>query len=297
MTRTTFIQWRYRAARTAVLLLAAGSLTAGLAQPATATPIRQPLTGLELVSITNDEDTLVWYKFASKTCPNNKTVVGAGWSTSPSNSELRLQFLKLYERSVSAQVYEDYSGYDPDWSLTVYAMCADRPSGWSLVSDTDIEDSDDYHSEDVDCPGDTKPLAAGVEHMVPHGQVVVTDIDLTLTGARVSAYEDEDGYDDDWWITVHAICADPPVGWELQSSSNQTSYPNTSESTGCTSGRTAISAGADLNGAHGDVVLKSLRTSTYAGSQSGVATASEDVTGTPDDWELINDVICATAEE
>jgi hypothetical protein len=292
MTRNVIMHWRHRAARTAVLLLAAGSLTAGLAQPATAIPIRQPLTGLELVSYTNDDDGVSWVKFASKTCPNNKTVVGAGWSTSPSTSELRLQFLKLYEHSVTVQVYEDYSGYDPDWSLTVRVMCADRPSGWSLESDTDTTNSDDYHSEDVDCPGDTKPLTAGVEHMVPHGQAVVTDIDLTLTGARASAYEHEDGYDDDWWIKVYAICADPPLGWELQSSSNQTSYPTTYESAACTTGRTAISAGADLNGAHGEVVLKSLRTSTFGGGQSGVATASEDVTGTPDDWELITDVIC-----
>jgi hypothetical protein len=295
MTRNTIIEWRYRAARTAVLLLAAGSLTAGLAQPATATPVtpvRQPLTGLELVSYTNDDDGVSWVKLASKTCPNNKTVVGAGWSTNPSTTELRLQFLKLYEHSVTAQVYEDYSGYDPDWSLTVYAMCADRPSGWSLQSDTDTEDSDDYHSEDVDCPGDTKPLAAGVEHLVPHGQAVITDIDLTLTGARVSAYEHEDGYDDDWWIKVYAICADPPIGWELQSSDNQTSYPTTTEITGCTAGRTAISAGADLNGAHGEVVLKNLKTFAYGGGEYGMATASEDATGTPDDWELITDVIC-----
>jgi hypothetical protein len=133
--------------------------------------------------------------------------------------------------------------------------------------------------------------------MVPHGQAVVTDIDLTLTGARVSAYEHEDGYDDDWWIKVYAICADPPSGWELQSSDNQTSYPTTSEIAGCTAGRTAISAGADLNGAHGEVVLKSLKTFAYGGGDYGMVTASEDVTGTPDDWELVTDVICVTAEE
>lgn len=153
-------------------------------------------------------------------------------------------------------------------------------------------DSDDYHSAYVDCPGSTVPLAAGVEHMVPHGQAVVTDIDPDLTGVRVSAYEHEDGYADDWWIRAHAVCADPPIGWELQSSSNQTSYPTTTELAGCSAGRTAISAGADLNGAYGEVVLKSLKTFAYGDGEYAIATAGEDETGAPDTWAFTTDVIC-----
>ncbi|MDG4834498.1 hypothetical protein O7627_35100 [Solwaraspora sp. WMMD1047] len=292
MTPKTTAGWRHRAARAAVLVLAAGSLAAGITEPASASVVRQPLTGLELVSYTTVSNSDPWFKFASKTCPNNKTVVGTGWSTNPSTSQLRLQFLKPYEHSVTAQVFEAYSGYDSPWSLTVYAMCADRPPGWSLTSTTDTTDSDDYHSAYVDCPGTTVPLAGGVEHMVPHGQAVVTDIDIDLTGVRASAYEHEDGYDDDWWVRAYAICADPPTGWELRSSSNQTAYPTTSETVGCSANRTAIGAGADLNGAYGEVVLKSLKTFAYGGGEYAMATASEDATGAPDTWTFTTDVIC-----
>jgi hypothetical protein len=295
MTLKTIARSRCRAARAAALLLAAGMVTAGLAHPAAAaTPVvvRAALTGVVQVSHTTALNSDPWVKLASVTCPDNKTVVGTGWSTYPSTTELRLQFLIPYEHSVLAQVYEDFSGYSPSWSLTVYAMCADRPSGWSLVSHTSSTFTDpSYHTARAYCPDGDVPLGAGVEHMVPHGQVVITDIDPDLDSVHVSAYESEDGYDDDWWIRAYAICAHAPVGWELLSSGNQTSYPTTSEYTACSAGRTAISAGADLNGAYGEVVLKSLTTFVYQG-QYGAATASEDSTGAPDTWALTAHVIC-----
>jgi hypothetical protein len=291
MTLNPIARWRCRGARAAALLLAAGSLTAGLAQPAEASAVRQPLTGLEQVSYTTASNSDPWVKLASVTCPNNKTAVGAGWSTNPSTAQLRLQSLVPSEHSVLAQVYEDYSGYSSSWSLTVYAMCADRPSGWSLSSYKASTHSDDYHTARANCPTGDVPLGVGVEHMVPHGQAVVTDINPDLTGVHVAAYEHEDGYDDDWWIRAYAICADPPTGWELISSSNQTSYPSTSEYSPCSADKTAISAGADLNGAYGEVVLKSLRTVVYQG-QYGAAMASEDETGAPDTWEFTADAIC-----
>lgn len=291
MTLTTTADWRRRAAQAAALVLAAAMLTAGLAKPAAATAVRQPLVGLEQVSHTTVSNSDPWVKLASVTCPDNKTVVGTGWSTNPGTAQLRLQFLIPYEHSVVAQVYEAYSGYDPPWSLTVYAMCAQRPSGWSLSSHKESTFVDPYHTARVNCSNGRVPLGMGVEHMVPHGQVVITDINPDLTGVHVSAYTHEDGYDDEWWIRAYAICADPPIGWELISSSNQTSYPTTTEASPCSAGRTAISAGADLNGAYGEVVLKSLRTITYLG-EYGSATASEDETGAPDSWELTTDVIC-----
>ena len=60
----------------------------------------------------------------------------------------------------------------------------------------------------------------------------------------------------------------------------------------CTAGRTAIGAGVDLNGAHGQVALTGLRPGYYQDSQFGRASASEDETGTADDWTLSADVIC-----
>jgi len=121
---------------------------------------------------------------------------------------------------------------------------------------------------------------------------VVTDIDIDLTGVKASAYEYEGGTNTNWWIKSYAVCADPPTGWELQSSDDQTSYPTTNEFAICTAGRTALSAGVDLNGAHGEVALTGLRPGFYQNDQFGRASAGEDETGTPDDWTVSADVIC-----
>jgi hypothetical protein len=288
MTLSPIARWQRQAT---ALLLVAASLTVGAAQPAAASAIRQPLTGLVMVTDTDptSDDSI---KLASATCPDNKTVVGTGWSVNPASAELRLQILKPYQHSVIATVHEDYTWYSQPWSLTVYAMCADQPPGWTLVSRTGSTNSDDYHSVRADCPGDTKPLAVGVEQSTGQGQIVVTDVDLDLFGVKASAYEYEDGTNADWWIRSYAVCADPPTGWELQSSDNQTSYPTTNEYTDCTAGRTALSAGVDLNGAHGEVALTALRPGSYQSDQYGKASASEDETGTADDWTLSTDVIC-----
>ncbi len=291
MTSTTNARWRHQAA---ALLLAAASLTAGFAQPAAASSVQQqPLTGLVTVSDTTDsnDDRI---KLASQTCPNNKTIVGFGWSTNPASGQLRLQFLIPYEHSVLAQVHEDYTYYSSPWSLTVYAVCADRPSGWSISSYRAPTSSDNYHTARAECPGDTVPLAAGVEQSTGQGQIVVTDINPDFTGVHVSAYEYEDGTLADWWIRAWAVCADAPTGWQLLSSDNQTAYPTTSEFTTCTAGRTALSAGVDINGAHGEVALTALRPGYYQNDQFGLAHATEDETGTPNDWTLTGDVICVT---
>jgi hypothetical protein len=290
MTLTTNARWRHQAA---ALLLTAASLTAVFAQPTAASATQQPLTGLVSVSDTTEsnDDRI---KLASMTCPNNKTVVGFGWSTNPASGQLRLQILQPYEHSVIAQVHEDYTYFSSPWSLTVYVMCANRPPGWSLVSYRASTSSDDYHTARVDCPGETVPLAAGVDQGTGQGQIVVTDINPDFTGVAVAAYEYEDGTYADWWIRAWAICADPPAGWQLLSSSNQTAYPTTAEFTTCQAGRTALSAGVDLNGAHGEVVLTGVRPGSYQAEQFGLVTATEDETGTPDDWTLTADVICVT---
>lgn len=272
----------------ALLLLVAGSLIV----PATAAHAAQPLTGLEYISDTSPSDT-DWVKMADVTCPYGKSVVGMGWSTNPARSELRLNMLyPSTQRTVLAQVAAD-DFYDWSWSVTVYAMCADTPPGWELRLDTSTTTSDADRIVDVECSsGAKKPLAVGAWESNGHGEVIISDINPSLTGAYARAHEYEAGTTDQWWLRVYLICADPPTGWSMYSSSNQTAYPTTSEYTGCESGRTAISAGFDLDGSAGQIIPSSMRTVAYMASQSGMTSAREDVTGAPDTWELTVDVIC-----
>ncbi len=297
--KTRATRWRHLAAEAVVLLVAAGSLITGLTGPAAAVVAQVPLTGLEEISDT--EDATSWFAGASVTCPYGKKVVGTGWTTNPASSQLRLRALVPSERTVYVTVEEAYEGFDGSWSVTVRAMCADNPPGWNLVRSWSATNSDSYRTARATCPGQTRPLGTGFEQTESDMNAVVTDISLNLFDVAVAAYEDEGGTNDLWAVRAYAICADPPAGWRVLTSNNQTSYPSTSEYTGCTGDTTAISSGGDLNGAWGQVVLTGLRTLAYDDdgdgevSQFGMARAHEDETGAPDGWDLINSVVCAEA--
>jgi hypothetical protein len=293
------VRWRHLAAAAAVLLVATGGLIAGSVERAAAIVSQVPLTGL--VEISDTDEATSWYAGATVTCPYGKKVVGTGWTTSPASSQLRLRALVPSERSVYVTVEEAYEGFVGSWSVTVRAMCADNPPGWSLVSSWSEMSSEPYRTARATCPGQTRPLGAGFEQTESDMDAVVTDISLNLFDVAVAAYEDEGGTAEQWRVRAYAICADPPAGWRVLTSDNQTSYPSTSEYTACTGDTTAISSGGDLNSAWGQVVLTALRTLTYDDdgdgevSHFGMARAQEDDTGAPDGWELINSLVCAEA--
>ncbi len=293
MTLTTTADWRRRAARAAALVLAAAMLTAGLAKPAAATAVRQPLVGLEQVSHTTVSNSDPWVKLASVTCPDNKTrcrnrmVDQPGDSPTAATVPHPVRAQRGGSRSTRPTAATIRRGASPCMRC---ARNARRDGRFSRVT-SESTFVDPYHTARVNCSNGRVPLGMGVEHMVPHGPGCYSPTSTRTSPAfTCRPTPHEDGYDDEWWIRAYAICADPPIGWELISSSNQTSYPTTTEASPCSAGRTAISAGADLNGAYGEVVLKSSHH--HVPGEYGSATASEDETGAPDSWELTTDVIC-----
>ncbi len=287
------VSFRAIVAAMAVPLLAAGIASVGFAQPAAAVTIRQPLTGLVKLSYTTASNSNP-IKLGTVLCPIGTTPIGLGWSTTPATSELRLQFLKPIGRTVYAQVVEDYTGYSSNWSFTVYATCANTPAGWGLSSHqiTSTVPNDLYQSTRADCPVGTVPLGAGVEQSSSHGDIVVADINPDLTGVTVAAHAYEGGINTTWSITAYAICANPPLGWELQSSDSSTTYPFAVKFAVCSPGNIAVSAGVDITNAFGQAVITSLRTSTYMGDEFSNVSVHEDETGAPDTWTVSGDVIC-----
>jgi len=267
-------------------------VTVGAASPAAAaTP--QQLIGAERVSYTGASSALA-RKSATVDCPNGKVVVGAGWTTNPSSPELLVEDLIPAADSVTAVVREDETGYSSDWSLTVHAVCAVRPPGWTIVPNLSGVDSSIYKQVIVDCPPDTVLLGGGFTQSDQTGQVVLTDLNFGSTAVSVIAYEDDTGTALLWSIFGHAICADEPLGWEWIPSTNQTTYPTTSEVSSCPAGKMAISVGGDLDYAYGEVTLKGLKTFSYGGSDYGMALAAEDEDGAPTAWDLIAEVVCVS---
>jgi hypothetical protein len=295
--------WPRRLAGLAALAVLAGGLaapaaapaaTVQISAPAAASPLAQPLASPERVSYTVPSSN-VTRKIAPVDCPNGKTVIGTGWTTNPSSPELLVEDLIPTEYGVTAIVREDETGYASSWSLTVHAVCAYRPPGWTIEYAYSTTTSNPVNLAPVDCPLGTVLLGGGFELSEQAGHIVLTDLNFGGSGATALAYEDDTGYAGTWWVLTYAICAEEPVGWEFVGSSNQTAYPTTTESSGCTAGKMAVSVGADLDYAYGEVTLKGLKTFTYAGADSGTAYAAEDEDGTTSSWDLIAEVVCASA--
>jgi hypothetical protein len=287
-----------------VFAILAGGLVAGpaavVAGPANAAvpialPIAVPqaLSAPERVSYTVPSSNLS-RKTATVDCPGGKAVVGTGWTTNPSSPELLVEDLIPTEFSVTAVVREDETGYASAWSLTVHAVCANRPPGWEIVSEFSTTTSNSVNYTTAYCPQDTVLLGGGFNQSEQAGQVVLTDLNFGGSVAGALAYEDDTGYAGNWWVGAYAICAEAPTGWEFLSSSNQTSYPTTTEVVGCSPGRMAISVGGDLDYAYGEVTLKGLKTYSYGGGDYGSAYAAEDEDGAPTAWDLIGEIICVS---
>jgi hypothetical protein len=275
----------------AMVVVAAGLAVGAIAPAAAATP--QLLVDPERVSYTGASSALA-RKSASVDCPAGKVVVGAGWTTYPSSSELLVEDLIPAAYSVTAVVREDETGYGSNWSLTVHAVCAVRPPGWTIVPYLSVVDSNIYKQIVVDCPPDTVLLGGGFTQSDQTGQVVLTDLNFGSTAVSVIAYEDDTGTALLWALSGHAICADEPLGWEWIPSTNQTTYPTTSELSACPAGKMAISVGGDLDYAYGEVTLKGLKTFSYGGTDYGMALAAEDEDGAPTAWDLIAEVVCVS---
>lgn len=279
-----------------VLAVAAAWMVAVAAAPVAAvaaTP--HPLAALERVSYATSSSG-VSRRVATVDCPSGKVVVGAGWTTNPSSNELLVEDLIPSQSSVTAVVREDETGYASNWSLTVHAVCAHQPPGWTIVSAYSATNSASPKWASPSCPSNTVLLGGGFSQSDQTGQVVQTDLNFGSGGVTSLAYEDDTGHPGTWWVGGHAICAEPPIGWEFLGSSNQTAYPTTSEFTGCSqaAGKMAISVGGDLDFAYGEVVLKGLKTFSYGGADYGVAYAAEDEDGAPTAWDLIAEVICVS---
>jgi len=109
------------------------------------------------------------------------------------------------------------------------------------------------------------------------------------------AKEDTDGTTASWMLTVHAFCGVATSGYAIYESSDQTSFPSTWEVTECP-GKVILGGGFYLSGDDGEVPVSAHKPLEYpAGVWYGQTSAAEIQAGTPDNWNLTDQVICAGA--
>jgi hypothetical protein len=114
-----------------------------------------------------------------------------------------------------AQAHEDGTGYAGQWWLRVYAICADTPSGYELVSSGSTEQlSETFKDAQVSCPITKRLLSAGaLGNSAAPGNVSLQQLYPSNNLNRVHALAVENTPTSLSWGVVHArgICVDRPL--------------------------------------------------------------------------------------
>jgi hypothetical protein len=101
------------------------------------------------------------------------------------------------------------------WALTSQGVCSTLFSELEYVSSTSLTDSSQEKILTASCDGDRRLI--GVSGKVNGSHVVLASArpDATGTSATAIGLEDEVGTDNDWSVTVYAVCAKPPKGLQV----------------------------------------------------------------------------------
>ena len=146
------------------------------------------------------------------TCPAGKRVIGAGGSIGTADFATQRILTGITPNStlttVTATGHEDEAGYDPNWTVVAYAVCAPAPAGLQRVTASSPLGSDEFSQASVNCPAGKHILGIGGTLNGSEGQVLIDDLrtDAALSKATVTGFEDTTGFGQDWNVTAYAIC-------------------------------------------------------------------------------------------
>ena len=166
-------------------------------------------------------------KSKTATCTEGKTVTGGGGEIVGGVGAVLLSELSVVRGGFRA--FGNYFGPNPPpqtgvyWDLKAYAICTTPLPGRELVSaSTSLSDNDEL-SKQVVCPAGKQVVGGGGRVSGGQGEVVLTQVEpdplLSRITARALQTEDSPG-GFDWRLYAYAVCADPPPGLELVTTSN-----------------------------------------------------------------------------
>ncbi|GAB3140527.1 hypothetical protein GCM10027290_11490 [Micromonospora sonneratiae] len=306
-----------RSSVTAAVVLAASLAGAGWAAPAFAEidpiPANPVVSGLEKVSETTSPGSSD--RTHTVPCPSGKVALGGGgYLTASTDAVGRVAMDKSAPSTDGASwtVSMREVGavkYTGEWRFTVFAFCANRPTGYQVVSEVKTG-WNDFHrlSKTTACPGSTKVLGAGAEvynsnsafvlDRVAPGDAVSPNGGTNYTWAVARTVDQGTAAHGTEALRTFAICATEPAGYEVvraatdMTSSSFKNVPGT-----CTTGKKLLSVGAGINvsSIHEDDRTQTLLTG-LNGSTAGSANtwAYEDADGYVEAWGLSLALVCAS---
>ncbi|WP_433383505.1 hypothetical protein ACQPZX_21535 [Actinoplanes sp. CA-142083] len=271
------------------------------------------VTGIKKITVASPTDSQS-PKTATAFCPTGKRVIGGGgWVfavNAADGNKVALTGLQPIHPIVAglddryeATGAETGAGIVTNWSLQVYAICADASGlpGYEIRYAATQPSSNSVQAAQAVCLGGTRVLGTGgkiatASNQNPAGQVVLQVARASATGdiARVQAHEDADGYNGTWFVQSYAVCVNPPSGYEVvQAASPQTASESEKLAyADCPGTKRVHGAGAAIaNTAPGNVSLQVIYP--FEDLKTVEAFAVEN-TATSADWDfIVAQAICA----
>lgn len=166
--------------------------------------------------------------------------------------------------------------------------------GIEVVTVAGPANSNQVKSVQASCPAGKQVIGGGGSAGAFFTGVILTEITLdpALTSVTVTGREDAYGTSQQWPVVAHAVCAEPPPGLQLVTTTGvYSSTKRQTVSVRCPTGKQVLSVGGRVDGAEGEVVL----TSAWVSTNPAVAyiTGAEGDDGTDRSWGMRVHAVCA----
>jgi hypothetical protein len=281
-------------------------LVAGLAVTASAVvaPVvfaasASAVTNLVFVRASSAASGTEGFKSAIAACPAGTQVLGGGADIVGGGHGVKLSSLRPqdFDESFYADASADPRGYDGNWRLDAFAICASPVSGREIVhsftgggpGETDI-------SAQANCPAGKQVIGTGAT-VDANSVAVLDDVmpDFDLSGVTAEVMHDGTPVSGDTQLTAEAIavCVDPLPGQQLAFQTTPASTGDKGMSATCPSGTQVHGAGAGLSGAYGEAHLDRIGFNGVGGLGASDVDAREDVDGSSNNWSAWAFAICA----
>lgn len=258
-------------------------------------PAAAAVPGFELVWSAPATPSSATTRIAAAGCPAGKRVVGA-FAFTTNTRDVVITGLVPSASSVIALASEDQDGTTDNWLLTVQAMCASPPPGYTTVTTSSASTSANKQVTAA-CPAGTRLLTGGSNLAGSDGEVFLNQVApaTDLSRLSVTGMEDQDGMADPWRLTTYALCADPLPGLHTRVVTSATNSADKSVVIVCDPGQQRLSAGWSLVGSgDGSPAGHVLAQPGSAGTGWYELTAVEDDDGYAGHWFATARVICVT---
>jgi len=251
---------------------------------------------VESSSVYNGDD----FKIVSVSCPLNTKVIGGGADLSGGGQNVHIVGMHPDGATNSyVALAKEHTATNVSWKVITHAVCAPQPAGYHIVEALVDWSSSTTKADEAFCDSG-KVLGVGGRIAAPDvGKVLLTYVKPTGTGngAEAGAVEVTGGYSSDWKLTIWAICATQPDGWE-QAVFTQGNGVYWAAKT-CLAPKKLTTAGAYISLSLGKVFLREAITIDNDGGTPAVpdtvAAAVGWIGGTPDhEWLVKAQGICVS---